>query len=444
MRHPLVNAYDNFLKKLKYHEKTLSEDAIYINWLHTLNGAPIFSRSLWLELYPFDLSQLGLGLLYDLLPIDFDPFSFIFEFEIPTPEEFMQGILIKFKRIELDELFSELGNIEEYIHKMIKEEHEEVLLTKLDKGYYDRTNYTESYYDPFLPREYVKSTAYRLRLERKPGISWTSAMDTTGKVIDIVEATNDHLYNRLMLHYAAMDNAFILGLAVLGRSRLTDMSDGYALIPYIDSKGRSMNVKVRTLDHIQLGFILGLIPLGYGLLMPHESIYRQPEGKKNPPILDISRMRIDSMKRNLLYTSLAYANYNRPEESIDVHKSDRTTQYDNLQSLRRHIEAWVSGRIPAEEANAVKIRQYQNAMLQAIGYRTKRHEWGFNVFKGMTDDEFRRWWVDNWSKQGLNADVLNRLYDDARIWLSSAIKHRKSIGETVKRIRRRMSLVTLT
>jgi len=441
MRRRSSDAYANFLKKLKYHEKVLTSEAIYLNWLHTLNIEPIFARMLWLDLYPIDLAQLGLGLLYDLLPIEFEPFFFMFELEIASEDEMKQGIWINFKPIDLSELFAELGDIEEYIHNLIKEEHEELLMRKLEKAYYGMTNYAESYYDPFLPREYVKSGAYRLRLEHTPNISWFNVMDITGNVIDIVEKTNDHLYNRLMLHYAARDNAFILGLAVLGRSRLTNLSDGYALIPFKDARNNELTVKVRTLDHIQLGFILGIVPLGYGLLLPRSSIYKLPEGKRNPIILDISKHRLESTKSNLRYTSLAYANYNKFEEMNDVHRSMRTEQYDLLQSLRRQIEDWVAARIPPEEANAVKIRQYQNAMLQAVGYRTKRHEWGFTVFKMMNEDEFRRWWREHWRRQGLNGTVLDRLYEEGRLWLSSARRYRSDIGKVLKDTRRRLASI---
>jgi len=48
-----------------------------------------------------------------------------------------------------------------------------------------------------------------------------------------------------------------------------------------------LDVKFRTLDHLQLGFILGVTPLGYGLLLPRESIYQLPGGKENPPIIDV-------------------------------------------------------------------------------------------------------------------------------------------------------------
>jgi beta-xylosidase len=29
----------------------------------------------------------------------------------------------------------------------------------------------------------------------------------------------------------------------------------------------------------------------------------------------------------------------------------------------------------------------------------------------MTEDEFRAWWIDYWAKQGLDPDILSRIYD---------------------------------
>jgi hypothetical protein len=432
----LQSAYEAYLIKKKYYEKTLTADALYMNWIRMLDIQPLFARIFWMNFLVFDLSQLGLGLLYYLLPIDIQPFLFDFKFVMPSMDELLQGIWAKFEQVKLEDMYPELANIEDYIRKNFQEEFQEDMIeTLVMKGIYGVTQYSSSYFDPFIAREYMKSGTMRLRLQRMPESSWMSTMESVSQVLEIVGATDDHVFNRVMLHYSAQANAFILGLGVLGKSRLSTMDGDYAVIPFADSKGNMYNVKIRTLDHIQIGFILGLIPLGYGLLLPKTTIYKLPEGKKNPPIIDIVRKRITDIINRLPLTATAYANYNKPEEMADVHKSERTSQYDNLQTIRRQVEAWVEAKLPPQEANPVKTRQYKNAMLQAISWKAKRHKWGFKTFELMEEPKFKEWWLSNWQRQGLNQETLNKLYDEAQTWLSRLRENKTAIGEKVKQTR---------
>ena len=136
----------------------------------------------------------------------------------------------------------------------------------------------------------------------------------------------------------------------------------------------------------------------------------------------------------------AYANYNKPEEMTDPHKSEKVEQYDALQWMRRKIEDWVERQIPSEEANPVKIRQYQNAVLQIFGWKAKRHKWGFKAWEYMTDDEFKQWWLDNWATQGLNRQTLDKLFEGSRIWMPYLREEKRKLGEKVKQSRLRLAL----
>ena len=779
--------------KEKYHQKVLSSNAIYINWIRMLDIQPLFARIVWLDLSIFDLSQLGLGLLYYLLPIDLKPFTIDFDFELPSIDETLQGIWMKFKPVNWEQKYDWLADFEKYIIKNFKKEYREDLIEYMNlKAIYGKTQYARSYYDPFIPREMMRSTMIRLRLMRTPDTSWLSTMQTIQEVLEITGITDDHVFNRVMMHYSAQSEAFVLGMAVLGKSKLCKMDGDFAVIPFMDSQKNMYDLKFRTLDHIQLGFILGVTPIGYGLLLPKESIYRLPEGKKNPPIIDvliekmrrltnrlslttwaycydektevltedgfkkfyeltyddkiatlnpktgemeyyypvaihkfkyqgkmihikgksidllvtpehqlycgvrrkfhqkrnwhfcfikaidlynsykcgkfrfkrgfkwngedidyfilpeyekrwsvhgakrvfkqeaktipldswlrffgwyisegdteergctriyntyddylaeinntiqnigftpnlsymenagvnrnipegvmkiysvqlanylkqfgkakekfvpkwikqlpssklkillepltkgdgyktnknwkyytsskrladdlqeialkagfgatitevfwkqkhwfmvsISRKRIDTMlckKPELVnYNGYVYdvtvpkhhiilvrrngkvcwssnSNYNRPREMGNYHESERTNQYDLLQAQRRQIEQWVYYSIPPEESNAVKIRQYQNAVLQAISWKAKRHKWGFKSWEYMTEEQFKEWWINHWETQGLKRETLNNLYGGMSKWLERLREEKVNLGSRIQRIRKRLAM----
>jgi len=427
--------------KKKYYEKTLSENAIMTTWTRLLDVEPLFTSYVWLNLAPFDLSQLGIGLLNAILPMDFQPLNIGFEFKIPTIDETLQGIWAKFEPIDFSELYTWMADFREYIMENFKEEFQpDLLIGVAQKAKYGVTYYARGIYDPIVAREFLRATLHRLRLLRMPDESWIKSMEEVAEILRMVRITDDMIFNRLMLLFSAQTQAFILGLGVLGVSRLSKVKDGMVEIPFIDAQRNILEVRFRTLDHLQFGFILGITPLGYGLLLPKDSIYKLIDGKKNPPFIKLLIDKMTRIKNSIIYTTYAYSNYNRPEEMIDPHKSDRTNQYALLHQMRRHIENWVYEQIPPEEANPLKIRQYQSAVLQMISWKAKRHRWGYQGWEAMSDEDFLEWWLRNWEAQGLNRQLLLKLQEGMKLWLKRLQEEKLRLGRRVKQRRYHLAL----
>jgi len=437
---PIAPKKPSSIKK-KYHAKTLSDDGIYLNWIRSLDVSPMFADYVWLNISAFDLAQLGLGLIYDIAPIDFEPYNIDFNFVQPSISELMQGIWVKFERKKLEEEYEWMLDTDLYVSENFVPDYVgSVESSRLRKGVYGKTKYGRSYFDPLLMREFLRATIMRARLLRTPDISYKQFLEQIKEILDLSKIEDKHLYNRLMLLFSAQKHAFILGLSILGYSFLTKTEGDCAVIPFMDADGNIYDVKFRTLDQLLFGFILGVTPLGRGMLMPKNSIFKMEDGKKNPPMLRALLSKIRSIISKISLTAWAYGNYNRPEEMTKAHASERMEQYDMLQWQRRLIEQWVRRQIPPEEANPVKIRQYQNAILQYYGWKAKRHKWGFNAWKYATDDEFYSWWIEHWTAQGLNRQVLTKLFEGAKKWLPSLIQQKLRLGERVRRSRLRLAL----
>jgi hypothetical protein len=436
-----MSTSDQILKKQKYFEKTLSQSAIYAIYLRHLDTAPLFAENIWLQIPIFDLSALGLGLLYNILPIEFLPFPIDFQYQSPTAEETLQGIWANFVPVEFARMYIWMTDYREYILENMKEEYQfDMIMESPKKAVYGETLYTKGIYDPPVQREFLRSTFMRLRLLRKPDISYRDMLQDLAEYLRMAEVTDEHVWNRLMLIYAAQTQAFVLGLSPLGIGRLSRRDGDMAVVTIMDARGNIVDVKFRTLDHNQIGFILGLTPLGYGYLLPRdESIYKMPDGKKNPQIIDIVKKKIRGMRDRYVLTTFAYTNYHPAQEMSDYHKSLKTAQYDSLQTYRSMIEDWVERQIPPDEANPARIRHYQNAVLQLISWRAKRHRWGWEGWKAMTEDEFRDWWLGYWKQQGLNESVLRNLYEGIEPWLRKLREGKLELGERVKRLRRTLA-----
>jgi hypothetical protein len=428
--------------KIKYHRKTLTDSAIYSTYVRLLDVEPEYASTVWLQISVFDLSELGLGLLYSIVPTEWQPYAIDFTFETPSVEEMLQGIWAKFKPVDFEKLYIWMTNFREYIMENIKPEFQASLMTlTAEKAIYGVTPYGRGVYDPVVAREFLRSTFQKLRLMRTPDMSWKEMLDHISEFLGMIGVTDEITYNRLMLLFSAQRESMVLGLSLLGYSKLSEKEGDYAKIPFMDARGNIWEVKFKTLDHLQMGFILGVTPLGYGVLLPKESIYNLPEGKKNPTFLKVLDQKVRGMIGRLTLTTWAYTNYHKPEEMRDVHRSDKANQYALLQTLRRHVEDWVRNKLPVGMVDAVTVRAYQNAVLQLITWKAKRHKWGFLGWEAMTDEQFKDWWLQHWERQGLNKTILQSLYEGVEPWLKATREYKLQIGKKIKQIRQRLALV---
>jgi len=427
--------------KRKYHKKVATESGIYTTFVRSLDVERNFAEYTWIQLPVFDLTELGMGLLYSILPIEYQPLTVDFEYVRPTPDETLQGVWAKFEPVRFDKLYIWLTDFREYVIENFKVEYQpEVILGILQKAVYGTTPYGRGLYDPIVAREFLRSTFQKLRLMRLPDIHWASMLDHIVEFIEMIGVTDEHVFNRLMMTFSVQVNSFVLGLSLLGRSRLAEREGEYAKAPVKDAKGVIHELRFRTLDHLQLGFILGLTPLSYGLLLPKESIYSLPEGKRNPSIIRLVQEKTRGIIHRLTLLPWSYANYNKPDEMLDVHKSDKANQFALIQEMRKFVERWVYERIPPEESNSVRIRQYQNAVLQLVFFRAKRHRWGFQGWEAMDEAQFKSWWKGYWKGQGLNEMTLESLYEGIEPWLRRLREVRLDVGKKVKQRRLRLAL----
>jgi hypothetical protein len=80
----------------------------------------------------------------------------------------------------------------------------------------------------------------------------------------------------------------------------------------------------------------------------------------------------------------------------------------------------------------MKQRAYISAVLQLLGHRGKRHEWGYGVFKAADLDELKSWWLDYWSGQGLDRGVLEELYNRVEPFLDKYIQKKTDLGRKIR------------
>jgi len=216
-----TSSYDTSKIKEKYHDKTLSQDAVTINWQRILDTSELTADYVWLNIPIFDLSQLGLSVLFSTLPYEWQPFAVDFTYNLPSVDEIMQGIWVDFSQINYEFNYPWTASLDEFIRNMFKPEYWKYFTNIASRvARYGISTYEGYLYDPPLSRMFTTQTFHRLRLQRKPDFSFMQSADILADKMEINEIVSYEVLARLRLLVSAQENAFVLGLGVLGKSRL--------------------------------------------------------------------------------------------------------------------------------------------------------------------------------------------------------------------------------
>jgi len=435
-------------KKL-YHAKVLTDDAIYTNLLNAINIEPLFMEYSTLTLPQFNLSALSFTLLFDISPYELAPFSLEFKLELPSLEEFKQGILIKLTPIDITELFDWAKDLESLIKFNFEDIYAgDLLAYRVQKGVYGSTRYDFAYYDPPVVREFIRSTVTKVFQEKGTYQTVKQYIETVAKTQNINTYVAMTLFERLSMVSTAQTETFMLGYSVLGKSKLGKKVARSAEIAYIDYDLKETKMSLYNLANIQYGMILGKTPLGYGFLTPEEDMYKKErytsetgfETRGSPEAIKAVGVKLGRLRGRFSATALAIANYSKAEERESYLYSERADQYMSLQLIRYSIENMVDSIIRKYEASPVKIRMYKSAVLQLISYPAKRHKWGYDAYKAMSDEEFKSWWIERWVQQGLNSSLLNELYEAVRKWMKEYRNLKLQQGLRLKQRRYQLAL----
>lgn len=434
---PIPEHMQKYFAKKKYYDKVLSPNAMWNVYLRTIDVEPLMPYYLWTNIYPFDLAQLGIGLIFSITGINFDALKLGFTWSTPTWTELSWGILIKFEPIDWTIFFPELGDFDLFLDLNFLEE---FIPQTLKKAYYGKSKYDESFYDPSHFIEMITSTIWRLRQMNPSDPLYRQTIMELAELLGIQEATLTFITDKVNMILAAQEQTFILGLGILDISILQEPEDGYVKFTFTDHAGKTHEVYIKNLSDLLYGLILDVTPLGYGILLPEEDIHRLDEETGDIRFLSFLYTKNETIRNTLPLLPFSFSNYQTFNEMANVHANQRVSQYDALNHLRNLLENWVAMNIPLEEANPMTIRQYQNAILQYFGWLTKRHTWGMDIYKQMSEEEYKNFWIKYWVAQGLRESTLNKLYDGMELWKKAILREKQNLGKLIQQTRKALSL----
>ena len=424
-------------EKEKYHRKLLTPNAEFSNLMRTYDLEPHFSELAWKYITNSSALAMSLSLLLDIPLADFENINLEFSIDLPSFEELQQGIKLHIEPIDMTEMYYWMAKMEAEMEALISSLYRKDMTEKRTyKGVYGESRYGYAYFDPPKVREFIRSTLLKYYELKTNEEAFKQFVDTVAERLKIAEGLKATIYNRLKILDHIQDNSFVLGYSVLGRSRLSQASSEETTLKIRDYYGEEREVKFKYFAEGLAGFILGVTALGYGYVFPRTEVLNVPEKKGDPTAVKVIKERVERNIERFRYTAIVATNYSRPDEMIDVNRSDRAHQYMTLQTFRYLIENIVANRLRKRNVNRIQMRQYKNAVLTLISLKAKRHSWGWKLFEALTEDELKEYWIDMFVKQGLDRDILEELYELIKPYLSKLREIKKTYGDLVK-IRRR-------
>lgn len=439
-------------EKKKYFSKVLSLNAMSTNFDRVSDVEEQFNYWAWQFSQIFLWIDISSLFIFGLDPSVLEPLNIDFKIELPSLEEFLQGIKLKFEKVDVGDIWKEFNweyfkeevppklDYETFVKENVQEPYQPSTLEQAKrKLIVGQTKYGEGYVDPQVIYELLRATFYEFLKRREDLERLRHVYLSCVKKLGINEAIAEAVFNRIASMIKTFYDNFILGFNLLGVSKLTPRASKSALAEVITWKREYAPIEYTKFAEINCGFILGVTPLGFGLLLPREYFLKPARVKLAPKITYFIDYKVRKLLSRYRATHIGFANYQKPDEMLKYYRSERCEQYTSLQFIRYYIDGLVENWLRGKGIDRFKMNLYKRAVMMLIGHRKKRHKWGYAAFKAMTEDEFKEFWLDYWEKQGLNRDILIYLYEKVKTWLPNLRKQVRELGEYLKKKRQELA-----
>jgi len=418
-------------QKQLYHEKTMTPDAEWINYLRFLEIYDYYVDLSHIIIPEFMISALSSLITFGINPWEFDVFTLYFDIRIPTLDEMLRGINIVIDKTTIEYTFEKLG-IEEDFSDFIKQHFEPEIVAQImpEKCVYGVSRYGMCFVDPQTMREFLKNTLLLMFRKHKDWESRRREIKALAKTLDISEDIVESIHDRIELIMKIYIEMFTLNYSRLNISKLASDNGIVSIVSYI---GESKDVSYNILTDILMGCILDIGVLDQCYLLPEKSVFRL-DNIELPAIFNAIDVMIKHNIDRFLYTPMALANYATGSERIDFRKAQRTETWGQLMTMRYIVDAHaisvVKNLLP--NADNFTINKYVTALRQFFGHITKRHRWGMKIYGMLDIDLFKKYWVEYWSSMGLDRDVLETLYNNVSDWIRHLAIRKREIGRRVR------------
>ncbi|MHC1593721.1 MAG: hypothetical protein ACXQT2_00185 [Methanotrichaceae archaeon] len=415
-----VEAWKIIEQKRKYWYKTLSDDATWsilaqsynvFDWLSFFSDITL-SDTLWSSL----VSWLLLGIPFT----DLEPWNLLWRVELPAPEEFLRGVMIRLERVSLRDLVQEvapeLAQAVEQPSLFLEEEYAVgVVETGLEKAVYGGTRFDYSYYDPPAVREFFRATVYAFMKKGRTLETAKHDIEEAARILNIHPEVARTLFNRLSAISSIKERALTWDYGWWDFTYWSEEgSEGK--VTYINYELQPQTTPYEDLVDYQAGGFWDDSPWDYFYWTEEYPSSVHPFRVEGYNVARLYDVVYANFRSRIATTPLAVANYQTRREREKWTESERLETFALPVSQRMHLERLVESVVRSREpdVDACKLRLYKSAVLQLFGDLSSPHRWGVGMQRTMSEDELRRWWIERWVDLGLDRDTLETLYSYLR------------------------------
>lgn len=423
-------------RKLKYAEKTLSDQAILDTVASISSNFDLYSTLFHYTLSTSLFSSLVIQLLFGIPLSEIGNF-FDFKIELPTPEEHVKGLLLRIEVVNKSKDHPETKTTEGLLSGVLSNKaYENYVKNKIEKGVYGKSRYNYSYYDPPVVYEFIRSTLLRITLEDLENYTASTTTRAFVETLGLSPQVIRDVYDRIQV-IKQLRNYCVVGSSRLGSCVLPEEDDHGGWLKYVDMDGNISKINAETVVDISGGCILGKSIISQCFLFDGKESLRKDENK----LIEILNEMVRSANSRLITTPLIVANYQKADELVYPQRSIRTEHFGLSISRNAMIKTIVDGVIGDRVLDPHTKNLYYVAVMDLFGKITRPRGWGNEAYRVLTRDELLSTWRMKWVSQGLDGSLLEELftvlYDSGII---NNIKNKREIERELVRLSRGESI----
>ena len=419
--------------KRKYHESVMTADAEWTNYLRFLQIYDTYIQWSSFIIPEFAIDAVAIIITFGINPFELDVFSLVFDVKLPSLDEYLKGVNIIIDKIPIEISLDKLGIPSDFSTFLDQNFQIGIPEAVIEKCVYNKSVYGKCYVDPDTVREFIRNAILAIFKKHGDIESARRETETLANVLNISRDTVATLFNRIVALRSYYRNVFTLNVSALN---IANLAGDKVKVPVYTFDAEVKEIEVKYLTDVLMGCMLDLNALDLCYVVPEGSAFKADldPTRQVPPILDsIQNMVKDNVSR-YLYTPMALANYATGRERADYRFSQRTETWAQQMALRFALDAYVESIIQQllPGADKITINMYATAVRQLFGHMYKRHKWGMDLWTILSDEELKTYWVGYWTSQGLDPDVLNKIYDKIKDIVSHLARRKYELGRSVR------------
>ena len=400
-------------QKFRYWNNTLSRQAIEDNFITMLSNIDYYSLTYDLTVYDSVFSSIFMSLTYGVSLSDLSTFNLCYDVYLPSTDELSKGKIIEVDQINCLDKYQSMGIwLSDMFTYLSTHFGIQVFPQNVVKGYYDKTLYGYSYYDPDPVRQFIRSTSIK---EAKRSTSTKTTASIFRSFVDSLRMdynTVDETYKYLVAFEKAKTNSAFSEYSWSDKSTAQEEIDEKVSIPTEKLDGSPSEILAYSMGNLWLDLLAKRLGIDITPIVEKglPEVPDVPDPSKRADIA-IAETIAKEQKMRLVYTPVIAANYQRPEEMEKPHENRRVDVFGQSRAIYYSIKNAIEKELQNQPKYVRNL--YIVAVQQLYARLTRDGGWGNDSYRSMTLEELKNQWIKEWESKGLDPDILGKFFDKA-------------------------------